>query len=191
MYTEKKFELSNLKGLSEKQISEHLKLYAGYVKNTNSLLEKISKLRNEENGDPYVLAELKRRLGFEWNGMRLHEFYFEEFGGDGVISGGELKNALSDEFGNYESWLSDIKNTALQRGIGWALLCKDTETGKLFNTWIGDHDIGHLAETKILLALDIWEHAFLLDYIPAQRKEYIEAFFSNLKWSIIEKRFSK
>ncbi len=191
MYTEKIFELRNLKGLSEKQISEHLKLYSGYVKNTNSLLEKISELRNEENGDSYMLAELKRRLGFEWNGMRLHEYYFKELGGDGIIMEGALKNALSNEFGCCDSWLSDFKNTAIQRGVGWALLCKDTETGKLFNIWIGDHDVGHLTGTKIILALDIWEHAFLLDYIPSQRKNYIEAFLSNLNWKVLEKRFNK
>lgn len=191
MYIEKQFNLKNLKGLSEKQISEHLKLYVGYVKNTNNLLEKISKLRNEENGDPYVLAELKRRLGFEWNGMKLHEYYFEALGGSGIILEGEIKKAISSEFGSYESWLLDIKNTAIQRGIGWALLCKDAETGRLFNIWIGDHDLGHLTETKIILAIDIWEHAFLLDYIPSQRKDYIEALLSNLNWEIIEKRFSK
>ena len=191
MYNEKQFELKNLKDLSEKQISEHIKLYVGYVKNLNSLIEKLDKMRSDTNSDAYVIAELKRRIGFEFNGMRLHEHYFGDLGGNGDILDGNLKKALASQYGTFENWLSDFKTTAMLRGTGWAILTYDTDENKFLNIWVNSHELGHLAETKIILALDIWEHAFLFDYLPTQRKDYIEAYFSNLNWKKLEDKFNK
>ncbi|HBM45677.1 MAG: Manganese/iron superoxide dismutase-like protein [Parcubacteria group bacterium GW2011_GWF2_38_76] len=190
IYPEKNFGLTSLPGLSEKQISEHIKLYAGYVKNINSLNEKLEKMRMDANADAYIIAELKRRIGFEFNGMRLHDFYFGDLGGNGVITeDGKLKSALASQYGSFENWLKDFKATAMMRGTGWAILYYDEEIKRFFSVWVSSHEIGHLAGLKILIALDVWEHAFLFDYLPSQRKEYIEAYLSNLNWPKIENRF--
>lgn len=184
-YEEKKFNIGELDGISAKQIEEHLKLYAGYVKNANALMEKIAELKK---GDGPAPAELRRRFGFEFNGMRLHEYYFEQFGKS--ESGGEkLKDALVEQYGSYDAWAEDFKAVGKLRGVGWALLVQDERTGHLHNTWVSDHEVGHLGGQKILLAMDVWEHAFLLDYLPSGRGDYIEAFFRNLDWSVIEGRF--
>jgi superoxide dismutase, Fe-Mn family len=170
MYTEQKFELRGLPGLSEKQISEHLKLYAGYVKNAN---EKFS--------------------SFEWNGMRLHELYFETLSPKpGTLDWqSNVSKAIVSKFGSYDAWLADFKKIGLTRGIGWVLLVRDAKNDFLHNIWIASHDIGHLAGCDILLAMDMWEHAFLLDYLPSEKAKYIDAFFNNLDWSIIKKRWKK
>ncbi|MFA5987602.1 MAG: Fe-Mn family superoxide dismutase, partial [Candidatus Paceibacterota bacterium] len=178
MYLEQKFSLENLKGLSEKQISEHLKLYAGYVKNANELLDKIGKMAGDDSSDKYLLAELRRRMGFEFNGMRLHELYFEALGqSNEPVENNKIASEISKQFGSFENWTKQFKQAGLARGIGWVLLVQDPKNGDLQNIWITDHEVGHLATNKILLALDVWEHAYLLDYLPSQRKEYIEAFF--------------
>ena len=192
-YEEQKFNLKNLKGLSDRQVTEHLKLYSGYVKNTNGLLEKVDALQKSAAPDAYVVAELRRRLGFEFNGMRLHEYYFDCLSGDGPstsleTSNNQLKGMLETQFGSFDNWEKEFKTAGLMRGIGWVILYYDPKTKSLHNVWITDHEVGHLAGLPIVLAMDVWEHAYLLDYLPSQRKEYIEAFFSNLKWQTIEAR---
>ena len=172
-------------------MSEHLKLYSGYVKNTNGLLEKIDLAQKGSTPDAYMIAELRRRLGFEFNGMRLHEFYFEALDGDGQINTqSELMGIIGSQFGSFDTWLSEFKSAGMMRGIGWVILYFDPMSKMFHNAWITDHEVGHLAGLPVILAMDVWEHAYLLDYLPSQRKEYIEAFFSNLNWKIIEKRFS-
>lgn len=184
LYEKKEFDLPELDGLSKKQIDAHLGLYAGYVKNVNSLIEKIDGLR--EKGGP-ELAELTRRFGFEFNGMRLHEYYFEQF-----VQGGEektiLRDALAEQFGSFEAWEEDFKRVGTLRGAGWVLLVQDELNGNFFNIWVNDHELGHLGSQKIWLAMDVWEHAFLLDYAPSERGDYIEAFFRNLNWNVVEGR---
>ena len=189
-YEEQKFSLNNLRGLSEKQTTEHLKLYSGYVKNTNSLLEKIEALKNSPTPDNYVIAELRRRLGFEFNGMRLHEYYFDCLGPSTMIGAGgsRLKAMLELQFGSFDNWATEFKTAGLMRGIGWVILYYDPTIKVLHNTWITDHEVGHLAGLPIILAMDVWEHAYLLDYLPSQRKEYIEAFFGNLNWQKVDAR---
>ena len=188
-YEEKKFNLVNLNGLSDRQITEHLKLYSGYVKNTNGLLEKIDLLQKSTTPDTYMIAELRRRIGFEWNGMRLHEYYFDCLTNNGGRpESNQLRNMISSQFGSFENWLAEFKSAGLMRGIGWVILYYDPTIKMLHNTWITDHEVGHLSSLPIILAMDVWEHAYLLDYLPSQRKEYIEAFFSNLNWQTIENR---
>jgi len=185
MYEEKKFNIGPLNGLSERQIAEHFKLYAGYVKNTNELMGRI----NAEE-DAYTLAELRRRLGFEFNGMRLHEYYFTQFEGGQNTGNTELKTAIEKSFGSVEAWRTQVTTAATARGIGWVLLVCDSMNGQLLIQWVSDHDIGVLAGLNVIMALDVWEHAYLLDYLPSGRKDYINAFFDNLNWSVLESRYS-
>lgn len=187
MYEAKTFNLRTLEGLSERQISEHLKLYQGYVKNLNLLTERIAELKKDSETHAYELAEVKRRLGFEFNGMRLHEYYFEQFEvSEGSASA--LRSKIEAQFGSYEAWKAEFTAVAKMRGVGWALLVEDTRTGTLHNVWVGDHELGHLGGQNILLACDVWEHAFLLDYLPSERGNYIDAFFNNLNWQVAESR---
>lgn len=187
MYETKSFNIGKLEGFSEKQFREHLKLYEGYVKNINTLTSRVDELKKDSETHAYELAELKRRLGFEFNGMRLHEYYFEQFeAGEGSSS--TLRSKLEMQFGSYDAWKAEFIAVASMRGVGWALLVEDARTGTLHNVWVSDHEVGHLGGQNILLALDVWEHAFLLDYLPGERGKYIEAFFSNLNWQVAEGR---
>ena len=162
------------------------------MKNINALDEKIATLENSETVDAYTLAELRRRLGFEFNGMRLHEYYFENLGGDGSnLSATTLSSLVETQYGGFDKWLAEFKNAGMARGIGWVVLYYDSTIKKLRTVWITDHEIGHLAGLPIILAMDVWEHAYLLDYLPSQRKDYIEAFFSNINWSVVEERLTK
>lgn len=188
-YAEQTFNLPDMEGLSAKQIEAHLKLYAGYVKNVNALTAKIEEYKKDSEANALALSELTRRYGFEWNGMRLHEIYFSGLGGDGTMQGA-LADALAVRFGSIDAWKTEVKSIAMMRGIGWVLLVRDTETNALQNIWVSDHELGHLAGCDVLFALDVWEHAYLVDYLPAQRAEYVAAVFANVNWSAAEARFT-
>jgi len=189
-YTEQTFTLPEMPGLSAKQIEAHLKLYAGYVKNVNTVSEKIDEYKKDTAAYALAISELTRRYAFEWNGMRLHEIYFSGLGGDGSMNG-PLAEMIGGYYGSVDAWKNEVKSTAMMRGIGWVLLVLDRETNTLRNIWVSDHEIGHLAGCDVLFALDVWEHAYLLDYLPAQRADYVAAFFANLKWSAVEDRFQQ
>lgn len=187
-YTEQQFKLDNLNGLSAKQIDIHLKLYAGYVKNVNAIMGKIAELKTDAETHALALSELKRRFGFEFNGMRLHELYFESLGGDGQAAGG-LVDALTEQWGTFNNWLNEFKAMGAMRGIGWVLLTYDPKAQAFHNVWVSDHELGHLAALPIILALDMWEHAFMVDYMPAQKSDYVATFIKNLDWKTLETRF--
>ena len=187
-YTEQAFKLSELQGLSAQQIEIHLKLYAGYVKNVNALMSKIEELKGDSEKNALALSELKRRFGFEFNGMRLHELYFEALGGDGQPTG-KLTEALAAQWGSVEAWQSEFTALGAMRGIGWVLLTYDAKGSMFHNVWVSDHELGHLATLPVLLAMDMWEHAFMVDYLPAQKGDYVSAFMKNLSWSKLDERF--
>ena len=190
-YQEQQFNLPTMQGLSERQVSEHVKLYAGYVKNVNLLNGKIASLSHDTAANAPHIAELTRRFGFEFNGMRLHEYYFNELGGTGdPMADPSLYKALAEQYGSFESWKKECEQTALMRGIGWVILSHDTYGG-FHTSWVSDHEVGHLAGLPVILALDVWEHAYLLDYLPGERKQYLAAFFENLKWEVMQDRFIK
>jgi Fe-Mn family superoxide dismutase len=180
--------LIGMQGFSETLLKNHFTLYQGYVTNTNKVLETlVGMLKEEKTGNPEY-AELKRRLGWEWNGVRLHELYFENLGGDGVFpKEGKLASVINESFGSFENWQKDFKATGTMRGIGWVILYQDTLTGKLFNFWINEHDVGHPCGCNPLLIMDVFEHAFMIDY-GLKRVDYIEAFFKNINWQEVEKR---
>jgi len=187
-YEAKTFTLSPMEGLSETQISEHLKLYAGYVKNTNALLEKIDTHKQNSEAMAIELSELTRRMGFEFNGMRLHEYYFSQFEkSEGAKDA--LQKALAEQYVSFDGWKKQANATALMRGIGWVLLVQDETNGNLLTIWVSDHELGQLGGQKILFALDVWEHAYTVDYKPTERAKYLEAFWKNLNWQKVEERY--
>jgi Fe-Mn family superoxide dismutase len=195
-FEEKKFNIGELKGISAKNIEEHLKLYAGYVKNTNSILEKIPEYEGYTKEDafaPYVVGELHRRLSFEYNGMRNHEVYFESLSGGAktLDENSELKKAIGAEWGSFDAWLNRFKAIALTRGIGWAMLYYDRQEKRLLSTWVDEQHLGQLQDCALILGLDMWEHAFVYDYPTSEKKKYVEAFFENLNWKKVEENFQK
>ncbi|MCX6790186.1 MAG: superoxide dismutase [Candidatus Kaiserbacteria bacterium] len=192
-YPTKTFNLRALEGISEKQIQVHLALYAGYVKQVNAIMEKIQSLKEADaEGNAYVISELRRRFGFEFDGMRMHEYYFEQFEGEAIEmnSGSSLASAATEKYGQ-QGLVAHIKEVAGTRGIGWVVVYADPIAKTLHTVFVNDHEVGQLAGLPIILALDLWEHAYMVDYVPAEKKNYIDAFFSNLNWSVIEKRFEE
>jgi len=155
-----------------------LKLYEGYVTNTNLVLEKIEELSADPEKNSYVLAELYRRFGFEYDGIRNHEIYFAslEGGAKDISQDGELGKMIADTWGSYENWLARIKKIAMTRGNGWAILYYDKKDKRLLNAYVGDHQLGQLTGCAPVMCLDMWEHAFVADYRPSGKKEYIEDF---------------
>lgn len=174
--------LSGTPGFSAQLIANHMKLYKGYVSNTNSLYEKlvIMLADNKENTPEY--AELKRRFGWEFNGMRLHELYFGNLGGGAALrQDNPVYHKIRESFGDFDAWRKDFVATGLMRGVGWVVLYQDNVSGRLFNVWINEHDGGHLAGATPLLVMDVFEHAYLTDY-QLERARYIEAFLSAVDW---------
>ncbi len=182
-----------LTGISDKQIEEHLKLYEGYVKRTNALTEKLFAFCNDgkaSGADP-VYAELTRRLGFEYSGMRNPEFYFENMVGGAQAeppAGGKLRKAIEGSFGKYETWLADFRAVATMPGVGWAMTFQDPNTGWLSNHWISLHQDNAPVGFDPIFVMDGWEHAFMRDYLATERAKYVDAFFKNVNWETIEKR---
>ena len=191
-YKQKEFNLSGLQGISDKTLEVHFGLYAGYVKNTNLLNEQlVSMLQEGRSGTP-AYAELTRRLGFEYNGMVLHEWYFGNMtssgGGAEISDSSALGRALGESFGSVDTWRKDFTAIGGMRGVGWAITYLDPATGRLSNHWITLHEDGNVAGFKPIVVMDVWEHAFLLDYKPADRPKYIEAFLANLDVNVAEQR---
>jgi len=193
-YKPKQFNLSGLKGISDKTLEMHFKLYEGYVKETNNLTERIADFLKDGKVDQEEMplySELKRRLGFEFNGMVLHEYYFDNLkrdGGDDPAKSSSFYKAAEASFGSYDVWKADFVGVGKMRGVGWAMCYEQPGSGRLSNHWISLHQTGEVAGFNPVLVMDVWEHAFLLDYKPAERPKYIEAFFSNIDWTAVERR---
>lgn len=191
-YTAQSFALPVLKGLSEKQIEVHLALYAGYVKHTNLIAEKLAAVRaGTLELDPYIVAELRRRFAFEFDGMRMHEYYFEQLAGGAreLAADSALKSMAEERYGT-DGLMGHIRDVAGTRGIGWVVVYYDPKAATLHTVFVADHELGQLAGLPIILALDLWEHAYMVDYVPADKKQYIDAFFENVNWDVIEKRLA-
>jgi len=183
--------LKGMPGFSDKLLEMHFTLYQGYVKNANLLADQLAKLAAQGQADSPAFAELKRRFGWEWNGMRLHELYFGNLGGkEPLKKDGKLMKKLADSFGSYDAWAANFKAVGAMRGIGWAVLYEDPKSGRLFNVWINEHDVGHLAGGNPLLIMDVFEHAYLPDY-GLKRGDYLEAFMKNIDWAGVEGRLIK
>ncbi len=186
----KQFNIPELKGISAKTIEEHLKLYAGYVKHSNLILEKIEEMVVDAEKNAYALGEVQRRFGFEYNGMRNHEVYFESLsGGAKDLEDSELKKQIEKDFGSFDAWLNKFKATALTRGIGWAMLYWDKKEERLLNAWVDEQHLGQLQDCTLILGLDMWEHSFVADYQPSGKKNYVDDYFNNLNWQNVESNF--
>lgn len=197
IYDVYKFNIPDLKRISAKNVEEHLKLYAGYVKNANLILEKTEELKRDPDVSTpkgqeniYLLGELARRFSFEYNGMRNHEAYFRQFEGGAkeMAKSSPLKKAIEKEWGSFDVWLQSFKSLAMTRGIGWAMLSYDPRDNHLLMSWIDEQHLGQLNGCDTILALDMWEHSYVADYQPSGKKQYIEDFFSNLNWEVTEGR---
>lgn len=188
-YTAKDYaKLLGMPGFSETLLKNHFTLYQGYVTNTNKVLDRLAVLLNEGKAGTPEFAELKRRLGWEFNGMRLHEYYFENLGGKSVLdAAGKLGKKIAEDFGGCEAWEKDFRAVGGMRGIGWVVLYQDTTSGKLINFWVNEHDAGHPAGCQPILVMDVFEHAFMIDY-GLKKADYIEAFFKNIDWKAAEAR---
>ena len=192
-YTPKKWDLAGLKGISDATLEMHFGLYEGYVKNTNLLIEKTQELRQkgEAAGSNPVYAELTRRMGWEFNGMRLHELYFDNMTkAPKDLTGGKLYNLLGQSYGDFETWKKDFFAVGGMRGVGWAIAFYDPQAKQISNHWIELHQDGNLASFVPIVVMDCWEHAFIKDYKPSERGKYIEAFYSNLNWGACESRLA-
>ena len=178
--------LIGMEGFSETLLTNHFTLYQGYVTNTNKLAELLAgMLKNGTTGNPEY-AELKRRMGFEFNGMRLHEYYFGNLGGKTPLDkSSKLAGKLAGAFGSVDAWEQDFRATGAMRGIGWTILYQDNVSDWLFNQWINEHEVGHFAGCIPVLVMDVFEHAFMIDY-GLKRADYINAFFKNVNWGVVE-----
>ncbi len=194
IYKPQSFNLSGLTGISDKTLEMHFKLYEGYVTNTNTLNERIAAILADGQVDKEEMpaySELTRRLGFEYNGMVLHEYYFGNMrmgGGGDAVRGSKFREAAEASYPSYEIWKTDFASVGKMRGVGWAICYLNPATGGISNHWIELHETGNVAGFLPILVMDVWEHAFLLDYKPADRPKYIEAFMANVDWDSVEKR---
>lgn len=188
-YTAKDYSnIVGMEGFSETLLKNHFTLYQGYVTNTNKVLDSLAQMVKDDKAGTHEFAELKRRLGWEFNGMRLHEYYFENLGGKTPLDkASRLSKKLVEDFGSLEGWEKDFMATGAMRGIGWVALYQDSATGRLINFWINEHDVAHPTGCSLLLILDVFEHAFMLDY-GLKKADYIAAFFKNIKWAAVEGR---
>jgi Fe-Mn family superoxide dismutase len=196
-YQAKQFDLSGLNGISDQTLEMHFKLYEGYVKETNNLTSRISDFLKDGKVDQDEMpaySELTRRLGFEYNGMVLHEYYFGNMKKGSTVTDPEKASRIykvaEESFGSYDIWKADFIGVGKMRGVGWAICYENPANGRLSNHWITLHEVGNVSGFNPVLVMDVWEHAFLLDYKPAERPKYIEAFFSNIDWDAVEKRLT-
>lgn len=185
MYSPQDFSnLIGLPGMSDTLLKNHFALYQGYVTNTNKLIDL---MKTKEPGSP-EFSELHRRFAWEWNGMRLHELYFGNMTKGGVaLSDRILKQKIDSTWGSFENWQKEFLGIGAMRGIGWVILAHDKKDGKLFNVWINEHDVGHLAGATPLLVMDVFEHAFMIDY-GLKRADYINVFVDSIDWHMVESR---
>lgn len=188
-YVARTFSIPTLDGLSDKQMQVHLGLYEGYVKHVNLIRSQIKELKDLET-DAYVINELRRRFAFEFDGMRMHEYYFEQLeeGTQDHSDSSALSQAAEEKYGSWDAFIAHVKEVAGTRGIGWVVVYYDPAARTLHTVFAGDHELGQLAGLPIILAVDLWEHAYMIDYVPAEKMSYVEAFLKNVNWNVPEKR---
>lgn len=185
------FDIPELDGISKETIDNHLGLYQGYVKHVNLIRDKIAAYSNDEANNGYAIAEMQRRLGFEFGGMRNHEYYFAQFeGGAKELPASSLKEKIEFQWGSFDEWMLRFKQIAKTRGVGWAMLYHDPHTDQLVQTWVDEQHMGQLADLDIILALDMWEHSYMMDYASGAKGTYVDAFFKNLNWEVVASRLA-
>jgi len=179
-----------LQGISQEQVDDHWGLYAGYVKQVNTLNEELFNLREAGEVNSLAYADRRRRYGFEYNGMVLHEYYFGNLkNGQNELEHGDLLTGINDAFGGYNTWKKDFEAAAKSRSIGWAILYADATTGALNNHFIAEHGNGNVAGFQPILVLDVWEHAYMVDHLASGRADYVAAFMKNIDWNKVQERY--
>lgn len=191
-YTEKTFEFHELTGISEKTMNTHLGLYSGYVKNTNQVIDLMESMKNDDD-KKYALLEARRRFSFEFDGMRNHEYFFEQLTGGAkeMNSESELAKKAAADFGNLEAWRENLLSLTSMRGVGWVICYYDRESDRLVNNWVDEQHLGHLNSAQFIFGIDMWEHAFMLDYAMSEKPTYVDDVMKNTNWQIVEDRFAK
>ena len=193
MFTPKTFTIPVIEGISQKTIDEHLKLYQGYVKHSNLIQEKIAEYKVDSEKNAYVLGELSRRFAYEFDGMKKHEYYFDQLEGGHKEMDMEsaLMKQVEKDFGSAENWLAEFRTLCLTRGIGWAVLWYDKVSGKLLNSWVDEQHLGQLNGLSFIYGIDMWEHSYLMDYIPGDKKKYVESYLNATNKDVSAKRFEE
>ncbi len=182
--------LLGMPGFSDTLLRNHMTLYQGYLNQTNKIMETCARMGAERQGESFEHNEAHRRLGFEFDGMRLHEYYFRNLGGTGDSNQApDLKRFIDAQFGGFSTWERDFRTVGMTRGVGWAILYQDTMTGQLINFWINEHQNGHAAGCNPILVMDVWEHAYMLDY-GLKKVDYIDSFFRNINWPQAQARLN-
>jgi Fe-Mn family superoxide dismutase len=186
-YEVRPFDLSGVQGLSKKAIDLHLGLYKGYVENLNKLLEQAPK-----GGSPLVMDGYNRRFAFEYNGVKLHELFFEQLASKRrqPLADSDFADALKEDFGDFNGWKGKIEAVAATRGVGWVMTLRERSTSRLHNFWVDLHHMNMPADSQIVFVLDVWEHAYMLDFTPAQKADYVKTILENVDWATVEKRFA-
>lgn len=182
--------LGNVQGLNDDLLKMHFKLYQGYVNNSNTLLEKIQELNASGKNRTPEFAGLKHMLGWEMDGMLLHEYYFDNLGKKGLDQNDKLYKKMEADFGSFDQWKADFIATGSMRGIGWVVTYVEPSQGRLVNVWINEHDLGHLAGATPLLVMDVFEHAYITQF-GIDRPKYLDVFFNNINWDVVSGRYKK
>lgn len=189
---QEKLKPSNLSNISDAQINDHWTLYVGYVNQVNRLNDEIIQLVSDNQANSLLYSDRRRRLGFEYNGMILHEYYFGNLCPKcSTLQPGPLTQGIEKHWGSFARWQEDFANTGKTRGIGWAILYMDTLTGQLINVFVKEHENGHIVSFVPLLVMDVWEHAYMVDHKSGGRSDYINAFFLNVNWKVVEERYKE
>ena len=191
-YTSKTFELRTLKGISQQSLTEHVGLYNGYVKHYNLATDLMGKYVNEPDAQ-YIITELNRRRSFEYNGIKNHEYYFEDLSGELIAldPNSTLAQKINETWGSFEGWRAEFEKIAMTRGVGWAILSYDPETGILQNGWVDEQQFGQLNGAQYIMGIDMWEHSYVADYQPSGKKQYIADFLDQVSWKGAMERFDK
>jgi Fe-Mn family superoxide dismutase len=182
------FDTKSLKGISEKLIQSHWENnYSGAVKALNTLRGRLVQALKDENTPPYVYTGLKREQLLRTGSVVLHQYYFGNLGGDGKPSA-DLRTKISASFGTYDAWEAEFRKIGLGLGggSGWVVLGYNKTLKLLENYWLADH-ASNPADTAPILVMDMYEHAYQMDYGAAAAK-YIDAFFANIQWDAVAKR---
>ena len=190
-YEPKTFNIPELKGISAKNIEEHVKLYQGYVKHTNLIIDHIADLSQDVEKNTYELGELQRRFSFEYNGMKNHEYYFAQLEGGSMAldASTPLTAKIGEKFGSFDAFIARFSTIAMTRGIGWAILYRDLDTDQLVTAWVDEQHLGQLNSAQFIFGIDMWEHAYVADYQPSGKKQYVADYLSQVNWNTVASRF--
>ena len=191
MYKVKQFSLPSVPGISPETMAIHLQLYEGYVKNLNGLSTTLTTLKENKKENTRTITEVARRIGFELAGVINHELYFSALSGGPRPCPSHMQSIIEKQFQSFEAFVEDIANMAREtRGIGWVLVLHDTERNVLHPVWVADHEIGGVC-LPCILAVDMWEHAYLRDYTPKEKGDYVRAYMNAINWEVVADRLTR